>query len=153
MKYLMIAIGSIGIFTLFAGCQTTPQGGRSVHASQARTAMQSFHGRILHVSEVQIVHDETGVGAAAGGILGGIAGSTVGSGRGSRLATAGGAALGAAAGSSGERARSTRPAWELEVELEDGRIMVIVQEKDDEFDVGDHVRVIESRDGTLRVRQ
>jgi hypothetical protein len=41
------------------------------------------------------------------------------------------------------------------VELEDGRIMVIVQEQDrgDDFARGDNVRVIQSADGTLRVRQ
>jgi len=41
----------------------------------------------------------------------------------------------------------------VEVELDDGRLMVIVQGKDDEYVVGDRVRVVESRDGTLRVRQ
>jgi outer membrane lipoprotein SlyB len=115
--------------------------------------MRSFHGKILHVEEVQIQRNETGVGAAAGGVLGGVVGSTIGSGRGTTLATAGGAAAGAAVGSAGERARGTRPAWELEVELESGDVLVIVQEQDDTFKVGDHVRVIEGRDGSFRVRQ
>jgi outer membrane lipoprotein SlyB len=31
--------------------------------------------------------------------------------------------------------------------------MVVVQEKDDEFAVGDRIRVVESPDGTMRIRQ
>ena len=39
------------------------------------------------------------------------------------------------------------------MELDDGRLMVIVQEKDDVYAVGDRIRVIDAQDGTLRVRQ
>jgi outer membrane lipoprotein SlyB len=60
---------------------------------------------------------------------------------------------GAAAGSAAEKARATRPGLEIEVELDDGRLMVIVQEKDDEFAVGDRVRLLRSPDGTMRIRQ
>ena len=72
--------------------------------------MRSFPGIIIHVDEVQIQRNETGVGAIAGGVLGGFPGSTIGGGRGTTLATAGGSAAGAAVGSTGERARETRPA-------------------------------------------
>jgi len=80
-------------------------------------------------------------------------GSTIGSGRGRRLATTGGAVAGAAAGSAVEQSRAMRPGIEIEVALDDGRIMVVVQEKDDEFNVGDRVRLIKSPDGTHRIRQ
>jgi outer membrane lipoprotein SlyB len=136
-----------------ASCQTTSQGSRTFTTSQAQTAMRAFNGKILHVAEVQIQRNETGVGAVAGGVLGGVVGSTIGGGRGTTLATAGGAVAGAAAGSAVERGRGTRPAWELEVQLESGEVLVIVQEQDDIFAVGDHVRVIEGRDGSFRVRQ
>ncbi len=46
-----------------------------------------------------------------------------------------------------------KPAWEIEVELNDNRVVVVVQEQDDSFNVGDQVRAVESSDGTLRVRQ
>ena len=70
-----------------------------------------------------------------------------------RLATTGGALAGSAAGSAAEGNMATRAALELEVEMDDGRILVVVQEKDDEFAVGDRVRLIKAQDGTLRVRQ
>jgi outer membrane lipoprotein SlyB len=60
---------------------------------------------------------------------------------------------GAAAGSAAERSASQKAGLEIEVELDDGRIMVIVQEKDDEYAVGDRVRIVQASDGTMRVRQ
>ena len=112
-----------------------------------------YYGTVLKVAEVQIQAEETGAGAVVGGVAGGVVGSTIGSGRGSILAATAGALAGAAAGSAAERARATRPALEIEIELDDGRIMVVVQEKDDEFAVGDRIRLLQSPDGNFRVRQ
>ncbi len=134
-----------------AGCQTS-QGGKTYSPHQAQRAMTVYYGTVLHVADVQIESQQTGAGAVIGGVVGGIAGSTVGGGRGQKLATTGGALAGAAAGSAVESARATKPGLEIEVELDDGRIMVIVQEKDDEFAVGDRVRLIQSG-ATYRVRQ
>jgi len=112
-----------------------------------------YTGTVLHVAEVTIEPEETGAGAAAGGVAGGVAGSTVGSGGGRKLAAVGGAIAGAVVGAAVERGVTTRPALEIEVELDDGRIIVVVQEADDEFIVGDRVRVIVDQAGTTRVRQ
>ncbi len=138
---------------VFSGCAPTSQGGKTYTPGQAQSAMKSYYGTVLHVSAVQIQHEESGGGTMIGAVLGGVVGSTIGSGRGTRLATVGGAAAGGAAGSVAERSRNLKPAWEIEVALNDGRVMTIVQEQDDQFAVGDHVRVVEARDGTLRVRQ
>lgn len=141
------------LYGLLTACQPANQGSRTFTTSQAQTSMRAFNGKILHVDEVQIQRDETGPGAVAFGVLGGVVGSTIGGGRGTTLATAGDTAAGVAAGSAAERTRVTRPAWELEVELEDGTRLVVVQEIDAVFKVGDHVRVIEGRDGSFRVLQ
>jgi outer membrane lipoprotein SlyB len=138
---------------LLTSCQPTSQGGNTFTASQAQTAMRSFDGIIIHLAQVQIQHNETGAGAVVGGVAGGVVGSTIGSNRGNTLATVGGALAGAAIGSGVERSRATRPAWEIEVQLANGDVVVVVQEQDAVFAVGDHVRVIEGRDGSLRVRQ
>ena len=102
------------------GCQATSQGGRTFTPNQAQTAMQSFHGTILHVAVVQIQHEEKGGGAVVGTLLGGIAGSTVGGGRGTRLATAGGAArLGARTGQrTASPAAATLPVRSTALDLE-----------------------------------
>jgi hypothetical protein len=36
---------------------------------------------------------------------------------------------------------------------DDGRILVVVQEKDDDFAVGDRIRLVATPDGTYRIRQ
>ena len=143
----------LSLTLVMIGCQTTSQGSKTYTRQQAQRALTVYSGTVLKVAEVQIQGDQTGAGSVIGGVAGGIVGSTIGSGRGSRLATTAGALGGAAAGSAAEKARATRPALEIEVELDDGRLMVIVQEKDDEFAVGDRVRLIQSPDGTMRVRQ
>jgi outer membrane lipoprotein SlyB len=115
--------------------------------------MQVYYGTVLSVADVTIESQETGAGAVGGGVVGGIVGSTIGGGRGKKLATTAGALAGAAAGSAAEKARGKKPGVEVEVELDDGRLMVIVQEKDDEYAVGDRVRVVQAGDGSMRVRQ
>jgi len=115
--------------------------------------MQIYYGTVLAVADVTIETPETGSGSGIGAVVGGIVGSTVGSGRGRTLATTGGALAGAAVGSEAERDRARKPGVEVEVELDDGRLMVIVQEKDDEYAVGDRIRVVQASDGSMRVRQ
>lgn len=135
------------------GCQAPSQGGRTYTRDQAQRPLQVFYGTVLQVSDVQIQGKESGAGAIGGAIVGGIVGSTIGSGRGRTLATTGGALAGSAAGSGAEQARATRPGLEIEVEMDDGRILVVVQEKDDEFAVGDRIRLVTTPDGTYRIRQ
>jgi len=150
---LKILVIVLSLTLVMFGCQTTGQGGRTYTRGQAQQALTVYYGTVLKVAEVQIQGETTGGGAVVGGVAGGVIGSTIGSGRGSTLAATAGALAGAAAGSAAERSRKTRPALEIEVELDDGRLMVIVQEKDDEFAVGDRVRLLQSPDGTMRVRQ
>ena len=138
---------------VMVGCSTSNQGSRTYTPGQAQRALTVYYGTVLKVSEVQIQDKQTGVGAVAGAVVGGVVGSTIGSGRGRTLATTSGTLAGAAAGSAAEKARATKPALELEIELDDGRLMVVVQEKDDEFFVGDRIRLLQSSDGTMRVRQ
>ncbi len=142
---------AIAAITLTAGCQTS-QGSKTYTRGQAQTPMQVYYGTVLRVSDVTIESKPTGVGAGTGGVVGGVVGSTIGKGSGRVLATTAGALAGAAAGAAAEKAMGTKPALEIEVELDDGRLMVIVQEKDDVFNVGDRVRLVQSG-GTMRVRQ
>jgi len=153
MRKTIIAIAMLAGFALFvSGCQTS-QGGKTYSPGQAQTALEVYYGTILKVSDVTIQAPQSGGGAAAGAVVGGVIGSTVGSGRGRRLATTAGALGGAAAGSAVEGSAAQKPGLEIEVEMDDGRILVVVQEKDDEFAVGDRIRLIKSPDGTHRIRQ
>ncbi len=143
----------MAIVVLGTGCETTSQGSKTYTRSQAQTQLQVYYATVLRVADVTIQTEETGTGTVAGSIVGGIVGSTMGGGRGTTLTTTAGALAGAAAGSAIEQERGRKAGLEIEVEVDDGRIFVIVQEKDDEFAVGDRVRIIRSNDGRMRVRQ
>lgn len=145
----LVALSAI----VMTGCDTASQGGKTYTRGQAQQQMNVQYGVLLNVAAVTIEPDTTGGGAAVGAATGGIAGSMLGSGRGSTLAAMGGALAGAAVGSKAEQNMRTVPGHELEVELDDGRILVIVQEADDVFLKGDSVRVITDSKGVSRVRQ
>ena len=153
-KIACISVVAVMAILVVTGCTTpTGQGSKTYTRGQAQTQMQIFYGTVLAVADVTIEAQDIGSGSAIGSIVGGILGSTVGGGRGNTLATTGGVLAGAAVGSAAERARARKPGVELEVELDDGRLMVIVQEKDDEYAVGDRIRVVQAGDGSMRVRQ
>ncbi len=147
-----LTVGALLIFSL-TGCETSSQGSKTYTRGQAQQQMDVYTGTVLNVAQVTIEPETTGGGAAVGGIAGGVAGSTVGSGSGRTLATLGGALAGSAIGSRAEQQTRTKAGLELEVELDDGRIIVVVQEEDDVFVVGDRVRVIVDSRGVSRVRQ
>lgn len=144
---------SLGSLLLVSGCATSGQGSKTYSKAQAQQPLQVFHGTILKVDAVQIQGDESGGGAVIGAIAGGVIGSTIGGGDGTTLAEVGGALAGGAIGSAAETKRRTKAAWEIEVELDDGRLISIVQEQDDHYAVGDRIRVLQAPDGTMRVRQ
>lgn len=146
------AILGVLAFALFAAGCYTGQGSKTYTRGQAQTPMQVYYGTVLQVSDVTIENKPTGIGVGVGGAAGGVVGSTIGSGTGRVLAATAGALAGAAGGAAAEKAAGTKPGLEIEVELDDGRILVVVQEKDDVYNVGDRVRLIQSG-GTMRVRQ
>lgn len=146
-----IAAVMLSLTLVMVGCETT--GTATYSRQQTQQPLTVYSGTVLKISEIQIQRTPTGLGAVGGGVVGGVVGSTIGGGRGRRLATTAGAVAGAAAGSATEKAEGLRPGFEIEIELDDGRLIVVVQEKDDEFAVGDRVRLLQSPDGTVRVRQ
>ena len=145
---LFLCLFTSAIFLI--SCQATNQGSRSFTSSQAQAVMPSFYGRIVHVREVQLQSNDTTVGGAAWNVLYSVTNPTSNR-RAPAIATVGNdTSAGAAAR---ERVHATLPGWELEVELESGEILIIIQEQDETFKVGDHVRIIEAPDGSFRVRQ
>jgi len=153
-RAVLMCMFVLSIITVFTGCTSTSQGSKTYTRTQAQSALTVYYGTVLNVADVQIQTETKGVvGGIAGAVLGGVVGSTIGGGSGRAVATTVGALGGAAAGSKAEEKMNIKPGVELEVEFDDGRLMVIVQEKDDEYAVGDRIRVVEAQDGTLRVRQ
>lgn len=131
------------------GCATT--GGKSYTKDEARTVQTSQRGVIVNLEEVTIEQDPGMVGTGIGGVLGGVVGSTMGGGKGRILTTAGGAAIGAVLGALGEKAIRTEKAYEFLIDLENGSTISVVQAIDDDYKVGDQVRILRSSGNRARV--
>lgn len=107
-------------------------------------------GIVESVRAVKIEGTKSPVGAGAGAVVGGVAGSTVGSGKGSAVGAAVGAVLGGLGGAAAEEVVTRQEGVEITVKLDSGRLLAITQAADEEFRVGDRVRVL-SGGGTTRV--
>ncbi|MEM1083997.1 MAG: glycine zipper 2TM domain-containing protein [Verrucomicrobiota bacterium] len=144
-----LAIAAVPFF--FVSCAQDSLTGDSYSRGEAGRAQTVRTGKITSLRNVQIQGSSTGgtlVGAAAGGLLG----NQIGSGSGRTAATVGGALVGGAAGSHAGQAINTRQGVEIQVRLDEGGSVSVVQEVDPNvtFSVGDRVRVL-SNGGRDRV--
>ena len=123
----------------------------------ARHQAQMIHavdeGEVIDVRPVEIEGSTTGLGAIAGTILGFAVGGTIGEGSGQAVAEVAGAITGAVVGSAVEESASHQPGLEIVVQLDYGEVVAVVQQDDQDFYIGDRVRIIKSPDGSARVVQ
>ena len=131
------------------GC-ASGTGGKDYSRTQTRATQEVQMGIVESVREVNIEGTKTPIGAGAGAVVGGVAGSTVGGGRGSIVGATVGAVLGGLGGAAAEEAVTRQKGVEITVKLDSGRLIAITQAADEEFRVGDRVRVL-SGSGTTRV--
>ena len=142
----------ITMLCIFAtGCASS-RSGKVYTRDQARQVHTVQFGIIDSIQQVKIEGTKSGTGTAVGGISGGVIGSTVGSGSGRTIATVVGAIAGGLAGSAIEEKSTAKDALEITVTLDRGKTLTIVQEADDQFDVGERVRVLTGPQGEIRVR-
>jgi outer membrane lipoprotein SlyB len=146
-------VAALAAILMLSGCTPESRSGNVYSRDQARTSHSINYGTILRVELVTIEGTHSGAGTLAGGAMGGALGSAVGSGAGRTIATVGGAILGGIAGSAAEKGVTTVEGVELEVELDNGEILAVVQENDAIYKVGDRVRILRDTKGTTRVRQ
>ncbi len=134
---------------LLAGCASSNSGG-TYSREQTRQAQTVKMGVIESVRNVRIEGTSSGVGMGTGAVVGGVAGSTMGGGKGKILTTVIGAVAGGLAGSAIEEKATGKDGLELTVKLDNGTMLAIVQEADEQFHPGDRVRVLEGG-GVTRV--
>lgn len=134
-----------------AGCSSAPSSNTYTY-QQAGTIHEVKMGTITGIRAIQIEKDETPVGNAAGAILGGIAGSTVGQGKGRAAATTAGSVMGGIIGSKVDKGIQTQPGFEITVQLDGGKLVAVTQAADQQFSVGQRVKVL-TKDGVARVTQ
>lgn len=148
-KFFVLAL--CAVFMLAMGC--TNYSANSYSGDQVRAAQNVQHGTVTLVNPVDLEEkDGGGLGTVAGGVAGGVIGNLFGAGKGRTLATVAGAALGAGAGYLGGKAATKQKGLEIEVQLDSGKSISIVQAADVVFVPGDRVRVLTSTsDGSARV--
>lgn len=140
MKTLFI-IATIPFF--FASCAQDSLTGDSYSRSGAGQAQTVRMGTITSIRYVKIEGDSTAgtiVGAAAGGLLG----NQIGSGSGRTAATVGGALAGGVGGSYAGKAITSKQGLEIQVDLDEGGTVSIVQQENprEPFAEGERVRVL-----------
>ncbi len=150
VKFSM-AFGSVATAVLLAGCAQPGLGGGNYTRGQVRGEQSVRLGTVEAVRDVVIDARDTGTGTLAGAALGGVAGSTVGGGsRANAVGAIAGAVVGGLIGNAVEKNSNDRRGVEVTIRLEGGKLIAITQEKDEEFRVGDRVRILAGQ-GTTRV--
>ena len=140
------------ILALLTGCASSLSGS-AYQRGQARSAQEVRVGVVENVREVQIEGTKSRVGAGAGALAGAAIGSKAGK-EGSTtraLGTIAGAVAGGIGGAAAEEGITRQKGLEITVKLDGGRLLAVTQAADENFRVGDHVRVLVSGNGDSRV--
>ena len=136
---------------LLYGCASV--GYETVPRNSMGTTQTLDLGTVVAIRDVMIDGESSQLGLYGGGIIGSAVGSTIGSGDGAVLASAGGAVAGAIVGQQVEKSLTKKLAQEITIEMDDGSMVVVVQEMNEPpFNTGDRVSVLESRGGYARLR-
>ena len=147
----IFVISAVSVSAALAGCAQPGLGGSNYSRSQVRGEQSVRLGIIETVRDVQIDAPRDGGGTLIGAALGGIGGSTIGGGsRANAVGAIAGAVLGGIAGQAIEKSQNERKGVEVTVRLEGGKLIAVTQEKDEEFRIGDRVRIL-SGQGVTRV--
>jgi len=147
MKNYRLLLVTLSILML-AACAS--QSGSSYSRSQTRGEQTVRMGVIESVRNVTIEGTQSGVGAVAGAAVGGLGGSNVGGGKGSTVGAVVGAVLGGVAGNAIEEHTTKKAGLEITVKLDNGQLIAITQEADEQFRPGERVRIL-SGGGVTRV--
>jgi len=154
MKILLLSLLSL-LFIACTGPNPYGASGQSYSSNEANQRLHVSYATIIDLKPVQIDSQGNLIGKTAGGLIGGIAGSSIGGGRGSAAAAVAGAVIGGIIGNSAEAMYGKANGVQITVQLVNGEVQSIVQEANASalFNRGDHVKIISSADGTVRVIQ
>lgn len=127
-----VKVGMMIVLSLFAlgGCTSPNPYGDAYGSADTRKVQQVYYGTVVKAEPVTIdaSTQANAIGTVAGAAIGGILGSGVGGGSGSDIAAIGGGLLGGYLGSKTAEETAKRNGVNLTIQLEDGKIIAIVQE-------------------------
>lgn len=147
MKKIALLLAPIA---LLAGCATTdynsPYGSTYNYGSgydYGYRPTNNYHGHYGTVSNVRYVEDQgIGAGAVVGSIVGGLVGNQIGDGSGRTAATVGGAVVGGVIGHKIDQNRSGSYKQAVDVRLDGGGTVTIIQNNTVRFYNGQRVRIL-----------
>ena len=148
-RLLTVTVLSIGAIAL-SGCAASTAG-NAYGPYQVMQTMTVQYGTVDSVQPVTIQATPTGVGPMAGAAIGGAAGNSVGGGNARIITTIGGALLGGLVGAAAEQSAANQPGQQITVQMDDGRLIAVVQGGTAQFVRGQRVQVLTASDGTTRV--
>jgi len=134
-------------------------GRKSFPDGDIRSLEGVYYGTVLDVTDVMVAEDPALTGPIAGGVVGAIVGSQIGglfssdlisSNVSDLVLTAAGIVIGVEMGSKVQTRRYR--ATQITMELNNGKILVVVQGSDDYFLKGDKVRILHMGEGRARVQ-
>jgi outer membrane lipoprotein SlyB len=135
------------------GCAYPPHAGGGSYTPEGVRGEQSVRfGVVESVRLVRIDPYPSGVGTAAGAAIGAIGGSHIGGGSGQAVGAIAGAIAGGILGSVIEQDVNARTGLEITILLDSGKYIAVTQEADENFRIGDRVRILSGRDGTRVTR-
>jgi outer membrane lipoprotein SlyB len=148
-------IGSaLATSAVLVGCLVL--GSSGVNA-QSQSLQSIRYGEVVSAEQITIRDQPTGRGAQTGATVGAIAGYALADGRDRWLGAALGGVLGSAGGQAAERAKKTRPGWELIIRLDNGeeigiQVPIAKKKKDRKsFSPGERVRLMSGPGGRTKV--
>jgi outer membrane lipoprotein SlyB len=132
---------------LLGACASSNSGG--VYSREEARKVQTVRmGVVESVRSVKLEGTKTPIGSVAGAAVGGVAGNSIGKGDDNIIGAVIGAVVGGLAGAAIEEGITRKDAFEITVKLDNGTLIAIVQEADEQFKAGDKVRLIDSGGAT-----
>ena len=125
--------------------------------AQSQTMQSIRYGEVVSAEQITITDQPTGRGAQTGATVGAVAGYALADGRDRWLGAVLGGALGSAGGRAAEKAKKTRPGWELIIKLDSGeeigvQVPIATKKKDrTSFGPGERVRLMSGPGGQTKV--
>jgi len=145
----MKVLWTMGLLVVLGGCATSSPD--VIQRGDAQRMSEVIDATVLSVRPVTVDGSQSGVGAAAGGVVGGIAGSSVGGRRENAVVGILGAVVGAVAGNAIERMGTQEEAVEILVQLKNGSRRAIVQAKGNQTLLPGDAVVLVTTGGKVRV--
>ena len=148
MKTAMVLM--VCITSLLAGCAGPNTAGEKYSRRDTLRTMQVRYGEVLMVVPVVIDGEATRLGLVGGGGVGYAIGREIDNG-GSHVGRAVGGVVGAVAGQAIEKKITEQDGLEITIEMDNGRVIAIVQAATVDFTDGERVRVLTGRGDHARV--